>query len=123
MPRGAVDWSTPPSDVSHRHGDDPTPRVGEDHQDEQETACRGRHPEEIRGHMSDVFAKNVRQVFDGGRRRRTMNFATSDWLTLNPSFSNSPWIAQPPAGVRVDVLRVKLPFHWAAARAFTNPAP
>ena len=36
------------------------------------------------------FRKNVFQVCNGGFLRRTMYFETVDWVTSNPSISNSP---------------------------------
>ena len=36
------------------------------------------------------FFRNVRQLWEGGLRLRTMYFETVAWLSLMPSFSNSP---------------------------------
>jgi hypothetical protein len=70
---------------------DPSPVVGEEHQDEQEAVGRSRDHEEIGRHdLADVIRKNVRQVCDGGWRRRPMYFATVAWQTSIPSFRSSP---------------------------------
>lgn len=44
--------------VRDSHMNDASPLVRQDHQDEQETARRGRHDEEIRGHeLADVVGQ------------------------------------------------------------------
>jgi len=49
----------------------------QEYQHEQEAAGRGRHDEEVGSDdLADVIERNVRQVCDGGRRRRGMYFAT-----------------------------------------------
>src|SRR5262249_33577723 len=40
--------------------------------------------------------RNVRQVCDGGRRRRIMYLETVDSVSSNPSLSSSPWIRGAP---------------------------
>ena len=65
--------------------------VREEDQYEQETVGHGRDDEEIGRHdLADVIRKNVRQVCDGGWRRRPMYFATVAWQTSIPSFRSSP---------------------------------
>jgi hypothetical protein len=64
---------------SHRQVNDTAPRVGQDHHDEQEPAVAvGTTKKSAAMICPTWFAKDVRHVCDGVRRRRIMYFATLD---------------------------------------------
>ena len=52
--------------------------------------------------------RNVRQLWEGGFRWRTICFETAAWLTSMPSLSNSLWIlGAPHRGFVLDMLRIR----------------
>src|SRR6266849_4265828 len=58
--------------------------------------------------------RNVRQLCDGGPRRRIMYFETVDSATSNPSFSSSPWIrGAPHNGFSLLIRRMRSRSSWS----------
>ena len=65
--------------IGHRDMHDATPFVGEDHEHEQQGyVAVGTTKKSVAAIWPTWFARNVRHVCDGGRRRLTMYFATVD---------------------------------------------
>jgi len=74
--------------VRDRDMHESTPIMGEQYEDEQQTACRGGHHKKSAAiSWCTWFARNVRHVCDGDGRRRTIYFAIV-WEIEKPSFSN-----------------------------------
>jgi hypothetical protein len=89
-------------------------------QDEQQPIRDRWNHEEVNGHTCPMwFARNVHPVCDGDGRRRPRYFATVDWLTVMPSFCNSPWIrGAPQRGLASDMVRINA---WTSAGTAGRP--
>jgi hypothetical protein len=70
--------------------------VREHHEDEERHVAVGTTRKSAAMICPTWFARNVFQVWDGGRRWRGMYFATVACETLIPNFSSSPWMRGAP---------------------------
>lgn len=76
-PRAAVEPSTPRWDVRDGHVHQAPALMGEDHEDEQQAARRGRHHEEVRGHdLPDVIVHGRAPRLQRGLPTAIMYLAT-----------------------------------------------
>src|SRR4051794_7462146 len=95
------------------------PAIMRQHQENVEyLETNGRHREEVHRHkLFTWFSRNVRQVWEGGLRCRSMYLATVGSVISIPSLSNSPCIrGAPHSGLLRFIIRIKSRISCGTAR-------